>query len=69
MCVTRRTDTTKISFEKDFSLIKQGYNLVQIEQGKYILNFEFNTVVNNTLTENLKVLRRYTAQDLKIDLY
>ena len=48
---------------------KQIYNLVQIEQGKYILNFEFNTVVNSTLTENLKVLRKYTAQDLKIDLY
>jgi len=48
---------------------KQGYNLVQIAQGKYILNFDFATVVNNTQTENLKVLRRYTAHDLKIDLY
>ena len=61
---------------KDIALVmaqdldtNQGYNLVQIEQGKYTLNFEFNTVVNNTQTKNLKVLRRYTAQDLKIDLY
>jgi hypothetical protein len=48
---------------------KEDFNLVQIAQGKYTLNFEFGTVVNNTQTENLKVLRRYTAQDLKIDLY
>lgn len=48
---------------------KQGYNLVQLAQGKYILNFEFAAVVNNTQTEHLTVIRRYTAHDLKIDLY
>lgn len=49
---------------------KEPYNLVSLAQGKYILNLEFDTVVNNThIPEHFKVKYRYNAEDLNLDLY
>lgn len=49
---------------------RQVYNLVQFSQGKYILNFSFNEVVNSTqLPKTLVVRHRYSAKDLNLDLY
>lgn len=46
------------------------YNLVSLSQGKYILNFSFNEVVNKKqLPNNLSILYRYNRQDLELDLY
>lgn len=48
----------------------QGYNLVSLSKGKYILNFVFDTIVNKKqLPKTLKINYTYTAQDLKLDLY
>lgn len=49
---------------------KDTFNTVWIDQGKYILNFTYNTVVNKTLfDENLILVHRYSVDDLKLDLY
>ena len=46
------------------------YNTVWINQGKYILNFNFDTVVNKTqLQENLILKNSYSVQDLQLDVY
>jgi hypothetical protein len=41
----------------DLVLTETGYNLVLVDQTKYILNWESDTVVNNNL--ELKIRRRY----------
>lgn len=49
---------------------RMNYNLVELEQGKYILNFMFDAVVNKAqLPKSLKVLHRYTPADLKLNVY
>jgi hypothetical protein len=49
---------------------RMDYNLVSLCQGKYILNFNFATVVNKKqLPLTLKIKHQYTAEDLKINLY
>ena len=49
---------------------KDSYNLVSLAKGKYILNFSFDEVVNKQqLDKSLELKHRYTALDLKLDLY
>jgi len=49
---------------------RETHNLVEMSQGKYILNFEFDTVVNITqLPKDLDLLYRYTPDDLGLNLY
>ena len=49
---------------------RQAYNIVSLAKGKYILNFTFDTVVNNKqLPKTLVVQYRYRPEDLNIDLY
>jgi hypothetical protein len=49
---------------------KEIYNLVWIDQGKYILNLDFAEVVNTSLTDaGLIELRYYTDQDLRLDRF
>ena len=49
---------------------KTPYNLVSLAKGKYILNLEFDSVLNKThIPQNFKVKHRYTAVDLKLDQY
>jgi len=48
---------------------KEMHNLVILGRGKYILNFEFDTVVNKKQIPALDVIHSYTAKDLNIDLY
>ena len=45
-------------------------NTVWVNGGKYILNFKFDTVVNNNLLdENLILTHCYNARDLQLNLY
>ena len=49
---------------------KEQYNLVWIDQGKYVLNLSWDEVVNKKqLPKTLTVQHRYGAQDLNLDLY
>lgn len=49
---------------------RTGYNLVNLDKGKYILNFSFDTVVNKKqLPKTLNTNYSYTAQDLKLEIY
>ena len=44
-------------------------NTVWVNQGKYILNLMFNTVVNKTLVDdNYQLKYKYNINDLKLDL-
>lgn len=46
------------------------YNLVWINQGKYVLNYISDTVVNRTQVEhNLKTLFKLSSKDLKLENY
>jgi hypothetical protein len=46
------------------------FNTVWIDDGKYILNLEFDTVVNKTqVNENLILLHCYAVEDLQLNLY
>lgn len=46
------------------------YNCLWVNKGKYILNLEFDTVVNKTqVDENLILQNSYTVQDLQLNLY
>lgn len=46
------------------------YNLVWINQGKYVLNLSYDEVVNKThIDKNMKLKHRYTTSDLKIEQY
>ena len=46
------------------------FNTVWINEGKYILNLEFNTIVNNTLVDkNLILTHSFTIEDLQLNLY
>jgi hypothetical protein len=46
----------------ELTLTVQDYNLVQIESGKYILNWESGTIVNTTLSTRHR--RRLTLQQV-----
>lgn len=49
---------------------REARNLVWLDKGKYILNFTFDEVVNKKQLDNsLELKHRYTAEDLKLDLY
>lgn len=49
---------------------KMIYNLVLIDDGKYVLNFVFSEVVNiSQLDPDLIELRHYTDQDLKLERF
>lgn len=49
---------------------RQVYNLVSLEQGKYILNFTFDTVVNKAqLPSTLVVKHQYSVSDLDLNQY
>ena len=45
------------------------YNLVWIEQGKYVLNMSDGEVVNKTHVSQLKLRRCYGAEELKLNNY
>lgn len=46
------------------------FNTVWVNSGKYILNLEFDSVVNKTLLdENLILTHNYSIEDLKLNLY
>lgn len=47
---------------------REPCNLVCLAQRKYILNLEFDTVVNN-IPEEFEVRYRYTPDDLDLDRY
>lgn len=47
---------------------REPCNLVSLAQGKYILNLEFDTVVNS-IPEHFKVRYRYQPDDLDLDQY
>jgi hypothetical protein len=47
----------------DLVLTKNGHNLVLVDQTKYILNWESDTVVNNNL--ELKIRRQYQQHPIK----
>jgi len=52
------------------AITRQAYNLVSLADGKYVLNFEFDSVVNKTqLPEGMIVHARYTPKDLNLDQY
>jgi len=45
-------------------------NTVWVNQGKYILNFTFDTIVNKTqIDENFILKYQYTEHDLQLDTY
>ena len=49
---------------------KDIYNLVWIDEGKYILNYDFSEVVNTSqLDSSLIELRHYTEQNLELEKY
>lgn len=49
---------------------KEQYNLVSLSKGKYILNFQFDCIVNKKqLPKNLELKFRYSADDLQLNLY
>lgn len=46
------------------------FNTVWVDEGKYILNLEFNTVVNKTqVDEKLVLTHSYSTEDLRLNLY
>lgn len=47
---------------------KYNYNLVWIEQGKYVLNLIEDQIVNKTLTDHLELKVKYN-QELKLSSY
>lgn len=48
----------------------EQYNLVRLSSGKYILNYEFDTVVNKKqLPKTLELRYCYTATDLNMQVY
>jgi len=60
-----------------FALVKavvgtslENYNLVDIDGGKYILNFTFDTVISKVqLDKDLSVIHSYSANDLQLPKY
>jgi len=48
----------------------ENYNLVSIDEGKYILNFTFNEVISNSQIDTiLTTTKIYTELDLKLSNY
>lgn len=48
---------------------REQYNLLFVEQGKYVLNMEHDTVLNKTQIKNdLKLKKTIFVEDLKLDL-
>lgn len=46
----------------------EQYNLLFVDQGKYVLNMEHDTVLNNThIDKQLKLKRTITVQDLGLE--
>jgi hypothetical protein len=51
-------------------ITKGQYNLAWIDQGKYVLNFIANEIVNRTqIPKELKLLTELSSQDLKLQNY
>lgn len=49
-------------------LTMEQYNLLFVNQGKYVLNMEHDTVLNNThIDKQLKLKRTITVQDLGLE--
>jgi len=66
---THRPEDIELRICKD-SFTQDYYNLVLVEQGKYVLNYEFNQVVNKEqLKSSLVTQYTYTAADLGLDQY
>ena len=45
------------------------YNLVWINEGKYVLNFVADEIVNRTQVPNMKILFKLSSKDLNLDNY
>lgn len=49
---------------------KEPYNIVSVDNGKYILNLEFDTVVNKEQVPLTFIIKhKYTATDLNLDQF
>jgi hypothetical protein len=49
---------------------RRQYNLVWIDEGKYVLNFKHHVVVNKqSIPDTLKTLVNYNSTDLKLDRF
>jgi hypothetical protein len=47
---------------------KEQYNLVWIENGKYVLNYEFNEIVNKKqLNKSIQLIKTITKTDLNLE--
>lgn len=64
-----RPDDIELRIYKNF-ITKEEYNLVWLNRGKYILNLEFDAVVNKTQFNNdTTLVYRYTPEDLNLTKY
>jgi hypothetical protein len=48
---------------------KGQYNLVWIDDGKYVLNFNPNEIVNRNIPNSLKPIIKLSSEDLKLSNY
>ena len=49
-------------------ITKTQYNLVFIDKGKYVLNYDHDTVVNKThVDKTLRLVKKITIEQLKLD--
>lgn len=68
---------TRHGKDHEFSIVRmsntssiENYNLVQIDQGKYILNYVFDSVISNKqLEKDATVIQVYTSEDLHLTSY
>jgi hypothetical protein len=68
---------TKHGKDHTFELVKaqagsnlEGYNLVLIDQGKYVLNYAFNEVISNLqLDKDVVTTKVYSSDDLQLHKY
>lgn len=68
---TNHRDELSIEFRIYFDpATKNTYNLVWINDGKYVLNFEHDEIVNKEhIEESFKLKYKYDASALKLDQY
>jgi hypothetical protein len=66
---------SKHGTEHSYSIVKaqvgsslEGYNLVLVDEGKYVLNYAFNEVISNQqLGTEVEFIQTYTESDLQLD--
>lgn len=45
------------------------YNLVSIDEGKYILNFAFNEVISNLPLDEIEITKQHSSDTLQLNKY